>query len=50
MYSSTMNHDRTLKITLIVPPTTLQAPEAALLIKSIHCCFENISLIFSRSI
>ena len=49
MYSSTMNHDTMLNITLMVPPTTDHAPEAALLIRSIHCCLLNNSLIFSRS-
>ena len=49
IYSNTMNHDKMLNITLIVPPTTDHAPDAALLIRSIHCCLEKISLNFSMS-
>ena len=49
MYSSTMNHDRMLNITLMVPPTTDHAPEAALLMISIHCCLLNSSLILFKS-
>ena len=50
MYKSTMNQEMMLKMTLMVPPTTDQAPDNVLLIISIHCCLLNISLIFSRSI
>ena len=50
MYSSTMNHDTMLNITLIVPPTTDHAPDTALLMRSIHCCLLNSSLNFSMSI